>query len=212
MSFRIRDGLSYCLCDERPIFLDIDSGRYSTLPARLCASFSTLMTGDRNVSRGDLERLIALRVIELGSRTDQQHEILPVPDCEIMPTKLRSWPVNAILAQAMTTHRVRHVTLRRLLAEEAALQLHDRSSIDERDLGRLRGAFERIATLFGEADECLPRSLAFRRLAFQRGHRPSLVIGVKIDPFGAHCWVQSGSRVDSDSVERVRLFTPILVV
>src|SRR3546814_2629236 len=77
------------------------------------------------------------------------------------------------------------MALPRLFAIEAGCRPIDRAA-DENDLGRLRGAFDQIATVFGEADECLPRSLAFRRLAFRCGHRPSLVIGVKIDPFGAH--------------------------
>src|SRR3546814_7813174 len=92
------------------------------------------------------------------------------------------------------------MALPRLFAIEAGCRPIDRAA-DENDLGRLRGAFDQIATVFGEADECLPRSLAFRRLAFRCGHRPSLVIGVKIDPFGAHCWVQSGARLDNDRSE-----------
>ncbi|MDQ2762376.1 MAG: lasso peptide biosynthesis B2 protein, partial [Pseudomonadota bacterium] len=64
----------------------------------------------------------------------------------------------------------------------------------------------------GESRECLSRSLAFRKLALRRGYRPSLVIGVKLDPFAAHCWVQTGGRVDNDTLDRTRLYEPILVL
>lgn len=77
-------------------------------------------------------------------------------------------------------------------------------------MARFRAAFDRVAIPLGEVDNCLARSLGFRMLAFRRGYRPTLVIGVKLDPFAAHCWVQTGTRVDNDSVERVRHFTPIL--
>jgi hypothetical protein len=41
---------------------------------------------------------------------------------------------------------------------------------------------------------------------------PSLVLGVRINPFAAHAWVQIGDRVLVGDYDQVRLFTPILVV
>src|SRR3546814_5791235 len=64
----------------------------------------------------------------------------------------------------------------------------------------------------GEADQCLARSIAFRRLAFRLGFAPTLVLGVKLDPFAAHCWVQSEDCVANDSLERVRCFPPIFAL
>lgn len=211
MSYKIREGLSYCLCEGRPIFLDIDNGRYLTLPTQLCAPFVTLMCHEVDIAPHDMERLLALRVIERGEPTPCMITQLRAPSCEVAPTQHRSWSVAAAVAQGLATHRVRHWPLGRLFAVEAARRPSNRTA-EKNDLARLRGAFDRIAMVFGEADACLPRSLAFRRLAFHCGHRPSLVIGVKMDPFGAHCWVQSGTCIDNDSIERVRLFTPIHVI
>jgi len=212
MSLEIREGLSYCLCDGRPVFMDLDSRRYLTLPAQLCGSFLALMAGERVVPQSDIDRLIALRVIRPGTGSRQPREILPPPSRELVPARQTSSVITALAAQGIATWQVRRIDFRRLLADEAARPPRDRQDADEHDLGRLRRAFERVANWFGEANECLPRSLAFRRLALRYGHRPSLVIGVRINPFGAHCWVQSGERVDSDSIERVRLFTPIHVI
>ncbi|MDR6849921.1 MULTISPECIES: lasso peptide biosynthesis B2 protein [Alphaproteobacteria] len=192
--------------------MDLDSRRYSTLPAQLCGPFVAFMAGEQAIPQTDVDRLIALRVIQPGTGTHQPREILPLPTHEIMPARQASSTVVALAAQGVATWQVRSISLRRLLTDEAARRPSDHQDANEQDLGRLRRAFERIASLFGEANECLPRSLAFRRLALRYGHRPSLVIGVKINPFGAHCWVQSGARVDNDSLERVRLFTPIHVV
>jgi hypothetical protein len=36
------------------------------------------------------------------------------------------------------------------------------------------------------------------------------VIGVKLNPFAAHCWLQVGDVVLNDLPERVAAFTPIL--
>jgi hypothetical protein len=38
---------------------------------------------------------------------------------------------------------------------------------------------------------------------------PSLVFGVRMNPFRAHCWVQLGGQVLIGDFEQVRLFTPI---
>lgn len=211
MPYRIRPGLSYCLCEGRPIFLDIDSGRYSTLPEALCAPFSALLSGEDEIAVTAIERLQALGVIKKGVPTPAAIELLPAPTHQLAATRGELWPITAGIAQTVAAYHVRHVPLRKLLETEAGRRASNRSAADW-DLGRLRGDFDRIASLVGEADACFPRSLAFRRLALRHGYRPAMVLGVKIDPFAAHCWVQSGSRVDNDSIERVRLFTPIHIL
>ena len=41
---------------------------------------------------------------------------------------------------------------------------------------------------------------------------PELVLGVKLRPFEAHCWVQYGDLLVSDHLGTVEPFTPILVL
>src|SRR3546814_13484818 len=91
---------------------------------------------------------------------------LRAPSREVAPIRRRGWAIGAIVAQGLATHRVRHMALPRLFAIEAGCRPIDRAA-DENDLGRLRGAFDQIATGFAAADECLPRLLAFRRPAFR---------------------------------------------
>jgi len=38
------------------------------------------------------------------------------------------------------------------------------------------------------------------------------VIGIRPDPFLAHCWVQHKGLVLNDDIDNVRTFTPILVI
>lgn len=77
---------------------------------------------------------------------------------------------------------------------------------------RIAAAFETLSPICGRADTCLPRSIAFKLLAQAKGLAPMLVFGVKRDPFAAHCWVQDGGIVLNDTVEHVRIYTPILIV
>lgn len=59
---------------------------------------------------------------------------------------------------------------------------------------------------------CLLRSLALHEALARRGVAASLIFGVKLQPFEAHCWVQHGRTLLNDTVERTGLFVPIRVV
>jgi hypothetical protein len=58
---------------------------------------------------------------------------------------------------------------------------------------------------------CLFDSLGLLHFLAQFRHFPRWIFGVKLEPFAAHCWVQSGDTVLNDTVEVVRQYTPILV-
>jgi hypothetical protein len=78
--------------------------------------------------------------------------------------------------------------------------------------GVLIPAFLIAARLSPRHLDCLPSALALRRYLGWRGVRTDFVIGVKIAPFAAHCWLQIEDVVVGDSLERVRGFTPIRIV
>lgn len=61
-------------------------------------------------------------------------------------------------------------------------------------------------------DACLPASLALARGLQRLGASHELVVGVKINPFAAHCWVEADAAVLNDDLETVRQFTPIRIV
>lgn len=81
-----------------------------------------------------------------------------------------------------------------------------------RDPMRMVRAFEHARLLRTAADKCLPRSIALALCLASSGARAQVVIGVKLAPFGAHCWVQQDRQVLSDSVEEVLRYRPILVI
>jgi hypothetical protein len=51
-------------------------------------------------------------------------------------------------------------------------------------------------------------------LAFLRSHEAGadLVFAAKLDPFAAHCWLQSGEVLLNDRLDRIESFTPVCVV
>lgn len=75
---------------------------------------------------------------------------------------------------------------------------------------RLMAAFKALRPLYPRRYLCLFDSLAlFEFLASYRVY-PHVVFGVIADPFEAHCWLQVGSTILNDDLERVGKFRPIL--
>jgi hypothetical protein len=73
-------------------------------------------------------------------------------------------------------------------------------------------AFERTARIVRSHDQCLSRSLALARRLAALGLPADLVIGVRLRPFAAHCWVHAGEWLVNDRIDTVRTYTPILSV
>lgn len=73
-------------------------------------------------------------------------------------------------------------------------------------------AFDQARLLKTAANRCLPRSIALALVLAGHGVRGTVVIGVRRSPFGAHCWVQSGTVVLNDTLDEVQRFTPLLVL
>lgn len=84
------------------------------------------------------------------------------------------------------------------------------TSIEDAYLHRMVTIYRRLRPQFPAKYCCLFDSLAL--LEFLGSHRllPTLVFGVKMDPWGAHCWLQDGDVVVNDTVEYVRDFAPIM--
>lgn len=72
--------------------------------------------------------------------------------------------------------------------------------------------FEQARLLRSAPDQCLPRSLALVLRCASFGVRAHAVIGIKPEPFEAHCWAQHRRAVLSDPLETVTPFTPLLVI
>lgn len=70
-------------------------------------------------------------------------------------------------------------------------------------------AFWRIAPWLTIEGECLVRSALLMNFLGRMGLSADWVFGVRLWPFSAHCWVQSGDVCLNDDVERLVAYTPI---
>lgn len=77
---------------------------------------------------------------------------------------------------------------------------------------QLTEVFLHFRPLFPWDYRCLFDSLALIRFLSRFALYPDWIFGVQDDPFNAHCWVQAGSLVLNDDLERVRSYTPIMKI
>ncbi|WP_116091774.1 lasso peptide biosynthesis B2 protein [Sphingomonas crusticola] len=219
MGYILAPGLSFCSVDERCIFLDSARDRYFCLSAAAEGSLLGLIAGsdlsDRDVAhlaglvdRGIL-RADASDAIPLSCRppTPARHSLYDAADRAGL-----TCAVQAAAQFAWARGRLRHGGLAASLHALRRRKRHVRGPGAQQAAADVAAAFRRAATLATTHDFCLAHSLAVARALFARGIPASLVVGVHMRPFSAHCWVQFGDALVNDSIDNVCHYTPILVI
>ncbi|PXA86225.1 lasso peptide biosynthesis B2 protein [Nostoc sp. 3335mG] len=133
---------------------------------------------------------------------------MPPPDDE------RIALAQAALALGEAMARIRWTSFSRLIA-----WLHVLKSPDHRAAGlhqdravAFAQAYDRARLRIPISRICLRDSAALFALLSRRGIDCQLIFGVQLDPFKAHCWVQSGSTILSDTLDSARSMRPILTI
>lgn len=102
-------------------------------------------------------------------------------------------------------------TVRRVECRQTSCRSQN-TPFDYDNASRYVAAFNALRPSFPEKYLCLFDSLALIEYLSAYKLFPRWVFGVQPDPFAAHCWVQEGTVVFNDSVERVATYTPIMVI
>jgi hypothetical protein len=215
-------SLHFCLVDGRAIFLDPHRGRYFALPSRRNCAFAAAVGG---IAMGTVpgSAFHALGTDPKNPGPNFSIAVLPpahphaaaTADREIIHDRTQ---VPALLVLQVTLAAlaarllVRICPLRWLLAGIASGRRRSRPTPDSDSIDRLAAAFRRSNLLIRKDGNCLPLTLAFVWLSRRRGHDPRLVIGVRVNPFAAHCWSQDGATVLNDSYDHIRTYQPILIL
>jgi hypothetical protein len=84
-------------------------------------------------------------------------------------------------------------------------------SHDREALARRAVLFDRWLPWIPGQGLCLWRAYVLRRFLRAGGLDADWVFGVRTCPFSAHCWLQAGDLLLDDDLDRVRLYTPLLV-
>jgi len=223
MDLRVKPGLHFCRVEGRTIFLDEDTSRYFCIAEDVDRAFQLTILANGRVGDGADDALIAdlisLEIIEgddAGGRGLERPAPVAEPRDDLGPNSAHIAPafeVAAALFERLRSNRIatrRAIgDVRRLIEQERLRFAHRHSASIPTSQLAVPAAFEVSDFIFGRHDRCLPRAIAMVRRCLRVGHNPSLVIGVRVNPFTAHCWVQQGSTVIGDSIDVTRIYTPI---
>ncbi|MBO9712500.1 lasso peptide biosynthesis B2 protein [Sphingomonas sp.] len=213
MTHQLREGLSYCFVGDRAVFLDLPGDRYFCLGADLEDRFRTWAVGDAG---GDVDALTRHGLLVSGS-TPPACARAAAPTASLLEIehdrpRASLLPV-ALLQFAVTSASLRLAGLAATVARFRRRKERVRASAAYEGLaGAIAHAHEATALLTASHDKCLARSIAVASHMAGRGLTPILVLGVRLRPFHAHCWVQLDGRIANDRIENVRTFTPILAI
>jgi len=219
-------NMSFCLTGGRAVFLDTRQNRYFRLGSQPEATFRALVArgGEPDLDVGPLVRLGVLQAVaDEGCRLNPAAAPAPTrslvedgravapPDAgltlEVVSAVVMSWASLKCLSLASVVERHRAMRQRRRIPDRGA-QPRSRAG----DIFSISASFNRTRRIVPIDTVCLLDSLALHRVLVHRGQCPLLVIGVRLNPFAAHCWVQTDDIVLNDAVERATTYTPILVI
>ena len=221
MAPRLRDDLHWCNASGKAVFLDLEAGRYFSLPGTINQAFLHLASGAPECQDQSLLTMLIKRgllIEEPGCVSIQSPASIEPPTRDYLPeASLRPSliPLGRELASELERAWALHWQSIALVIRAAAYQGSRKGHVP-RDPHRslkaiVAGAYS--ASLVSRAhDRCLVRALAVKSLCNRSGIEAKLVFGVIANPFSAHCWVQFGGAVLVGGFEQARLFTPILVV
>jgi hypothetical protein len=211
----LAEHVRFCVIDGQYIFLDLKEDRYFGLPRPTDAAFAALLAGDASSTHvgglqaaGLLVKSPAGRPLKPTTHPAAASSFLE--DGEL-GRGISTVIVAEVLLQVLGARRaVRKKRLPGLLAKpgQGASESHGVSR-ERRD--RAVGQFLRARRAIPIAPNCLYDSLALRRFLQRRSVAADLVIGTKLHPFAAHCWLQDGTMVLNDSLSAARGFAPVLV-
>lgn len=212
--FVLRNGLSFCRPEGRAVFLDLEADRYFGLAPSLDKAFTKLVeTGEADPQ--ERQALLKARVIVPSTETNR-----PAPcsrpsasTTAIAPNGVRaSIPsvTSALIRRAIWQGRIKRLPLaQNIQSIEQRKQAIRPIEAAQSVTARLHQAYHRASMIISARDQCLATSLSLASWLIASGIRPDLLLGVKLNPFQAHCWVEVDGVIVGDDPEQVRPFTPI---
>lgn len=221
MGYIFRPGLHACNPGGSLVFLDVAGDRYFALGETATNACLRLIDDPANAP-GDstiVDDLLArdiIRRVEDDIRPALCPPTLRVVSCarDLPPGRARPGAVAAALGRSFwAIVELKTGSLDGALASVMRAKRSVPCSITPiAELAVFAGVFAQADRTITALDRCLPRSIALARTMIAAGVAPDLILGVKLRPFEAHCWVQHGNVLVSDDPGTIAPFTPILAV
>ncbi|SNS88038.1 Transglutaminase-like superfamily protein [Sphingomonas laterariae] len=208
---QLRPDLHVAIANDRPVFLDVAADRYFCLGGALEQAFLAWFDRPRTAPA---KALVEAGILVDGTRSLATPPIDPPRSslCEAgntpLPDAVRWYRVAWLVARRHweTNHHPLAVSLERLQRRRSNHARRPPPAIPD-----IWASYRRHRRTIPIAYSCLLDSLALLDFLGAFGHDARLVIGVTLDPFLAHCWVQKSDLLINDRLGHVGAFTPILV-
>lgn len=213
MGWRLASGVGYCEVDGELVFLDLGRDKYLSLRGGDRTAFERLKSGEPNDSEA-MTRLVGTRLLqrcEGGSRLDAASIRVPADDLSSRdaPFDLRTAFSSALAlrwaASAMKPDRIARTMAGLVERKSGAVS-------DEIEIVDCAARYAACRWINPVAPRCLIDALALDRLLLKQGLSASLVFGVRLAPFAAHCWLQTPGYILTCTAADAHNFTPIMVV
>lgn len=205
--------LSFCVIEDTALFLDLAGDRYFRLPEAANAAFLARLVNDvafaPALQSAGLDQFVSLAPLRAQGGNIHTRECADLRGCRFSPYLI----ARSLWEQRATERRLAKRGMHIVLSElRSVLCSRHASRPFGTEHAALVKAFEDAGLVRSAVDRCLPRSIALARLMARSGCACQVIIGVKLRPFAAHCWVQAGHLVLNESVEEAARYTPILIL
>ena len=216
MGWTLAPGTGFCETAEELIFLDLSRDKYFALRGRDRAAFARLRAGQANDS-DTMARLVATGLLQ---RTDKPTSIastvIDVPSRDLAAVPEEGFSLGMVISSMLAVRWARSAMRSERIGRTLADRRRHAAAIAREPAGP---AIEALAARYAanrwinpEPQRCLIDALALYHILVAKGLVPTLVFGVRMAPFRAHCWLQTPSAILTGTAAEARNFTPILVV
>jgi hypothetical protein len=235
LRYALAAGVHACVADDQVVFLDLRQDRYMCLDRESSLSLLPIVTGllagdsaaePTTHAQEDLLSGLASKNLVTSQLTNRRSsrvlllpraaEGLPMEVHERLRPGLRdvgnfySATVRASLALRLLP--IQSVVEKERRRSHALARIANPDSFEAARAAELMSIFRALHVFSSIRRQCLFHSLAIKLFLSQYAISPRWVFAVRMNPFGAHCWLQHERWVLNDDVEYISTFTPIMVV
>lgn len=222
MGYALQAGLSVCLSDGRPVFLDLSKDRYFCLSGAEEQCLLRLLDGAEPMAddKPQIDRLLSGGILSEQSAATALLACRALPPTmslfDLVDARFHGLQVGSLLAGIATASvALKYQALARSMSKLKArkAQIPATAALNhDLQLRTIVEAFRWSGLVMSTHDRCLSRSIALSRHLARRRIAHSFVFGVTLRPFRAHCWIEHDQVVLTDKLDTVLNFTPILVI
>lgn len=215
MGWRLPPGMGYCEVDRDLVFLDLSRDRYFALRGEDRSAFERLRDGKPN-SSDDMARLIQAGLIARHERpTSLAPTNIAVPANDLAAREAASslrMALSAAFALSWARRAMRPRKIASTVEAAARAKALMASSGAEGALAQFAARYASSRWMVPVEPRCLIDALALDHILLRQGLVSTLVFGVRLAPFAAHCWLQTPDIILTGTAAEALNFKPILAV